>query len=111
MGWAPGSRQVKTYVHLCPKDVEQAFLKMHGLTEEEKQKNLPQTCGCGMINDSFARYCLTCGNPLRVEIVMQDQEMLHSETNKAVREMMEMFKDPRMLKQFEEFKNGLGDRG
>ncbi|MFH1828451.1 MAG: tyrosine-type recombinase/integrase [Nanoarchaeota archaeon] len=107
MGWSVGSRQVKTYLHLCPQQLEDAFLKINGLAPEEEKKNLPQICGCSAINDSFSRYCFKCGNPLNVAIALQDQEMVKSETNKAINEMMQMFRNPEMLKAFMEFKKTL----
>jgi len=103
-GWSIGSDQPKTYLHLCPQQLEDAFLKINGLAEEEEKKDLPQRCGCGAVNDSFARYCLQCGNPLRVETAIQDQEITKTETGKALKEMMEMCKNPEMLKAFMEFK-------
>src|SRR3989338_4874664 len=63
MGWKIGSKQVQTYLHLCPQQLEDAFLKLHGLKEEDEQKGKPQKCGCGIVSDRFARYCLNCGNP------------------------------------------------
>ncbi|MBT3395517.1 tyrosine-type recombinase/integrase [archaeon] len=104
MGWTIGSRQVKTYLHLCPQQLEDAFLKMNGLAEEVEKKELPKQCGCGTINDSFSRYCFRCGNPLSVETALQDQEIVKSETGKAVKEMLEMFKDPEILNAFMKFK-------
>ncbi len=35
MGWTLGSKQVKTYLHLCPQQLEDAFLKINGLVEAE----------------------------------------------------------------------------
>ena len=104
MGWIIGSKQVKTYCHLCPQQLEEAFLKINGLEEEKKKENLPKRCGCGVVNDSFARYCLQCGNPLNIEIALQDQEIIKTETGKAIREMMELFKNPELLEKFQKFK-------
>jgi len=109
MGWVIGTRQVRTYLHLCPHQLEEAFLRINGLAqEEEDQKNLPQKCGCGTVNDSFARYCFKCGNPLSVEVAVQDQEMVKSETGKAIKEMLTLFQDPEKLKAFMKFKEELG---
>src|SRR3989344_6607547 len=104
MGWVLGSKQVRTYLHLCPQQLEDAFLKINGLVEDSEKKDLPQKCGCGTVNDTFARYCFQCGNPLNVEIALQDQELVKSETNIAIKEMMEMFKNPETMKKFMEFK-------
>jgi integrase/recombinase XerD len=107
-GWVAGSKQVRTYVHLCTQQVEDAFLKMNGLaTEEDAKKNLPQVCGCGMSNDSFARYCLQCGNPLSVVSAVQDQVLAKSENEKTLDWMMELMKDPVMLEKFKKFKESM----
>ena len=104
-GWVIGSRQVRTYCHISPKQIEDAFLKMNGLSEEqEEKKSLPQLCGCGTTNDSFSRYCYRCGNPLTIQTAVQDQEIVKTETGLAIKEMMEMFKDPEMMKTFMEFR-------
>ncbi len=104
MGWTLGSKQVRNYVHLCPQQLEDAYLKMHGLAEDKKKENLPQKCGCSAINDSFARYCFQCGNPLSVDIAIQDQELIKSETSKAIKEMMEMAKNQELMEAFTKFK-------
>lgn len=104
MGWTLGSKQVRTYLHLCPQQLEDAFLKMNGLAEEDKKQDIPQKCGCNAINDSFARYCFQCGNPLNVEVALQDQEMVKSETDKSIQLLMEIMKNPELMKKFEEFK-------
>ena len=105
-GWVIGSKQVRTYCHISPKQIEDAFLKMNGLSEEqEEKKNLPLLCGCGTTNDSFSRYCYRCGNPLTIQTAVQDQEVMKTETGLAIKEMMEMFRDPEMMKAFMEFKS------
>jgi len=109
MGWSIGSRQPKTYVHLCPQQLEDAFLKLNGLAEEEDNQKLPQKCGCGSVNDSSARYCYRCGNPLSIGTAIQDQELVKSETDKTVQFLMEIMKNKELLKQFMEFKKNLGE--
>ena len=104
-GWVSGSKQVRTYVHLCQKDVENAFMKMNGLVEQEEKKNEVQTCGCGAIYDSFAKYCLQCGNPLSVAVALQDQELVKYETDKSIKLLMEIAKNPELMRKFEEFKS------
>lgn len=105
MGWVMGSKQVKTYLHLCPQQLEDAYLKMNGLSNgEEELKGLPQKCGCGMVNDSFARYCLQCGNPLNVSVAIQDQEIVKSEVDDRLKAYAEIMSDPVKKAKFEEFR-------
>jgi site-specific recombinase XerD len=105
-GWTIGSKQVRTYTHINPKQVEDAFLKMNGIaSKEEIEKNKPKFCGCGKVNNHFARYCLQCGKPLSVQIVLDDKEVIQKESNIAVKEMMELFQKPKFVKAFMEFKS------
>lgn len=107
-GWVVGSTQVRTYCHISPKQIEDAFMKMNGLGEVEEQKsNKPQICGCGETNDCFARYCFRCGNPLSVQIAVQDKEIIHRETDNTIKEMVKMFQDPEMIKAFVNFKEAI----
>ncbi len=108
MGWRLGSKQVRTYLHLCPQQLEDAFLKINGLSKvEEDNKSLPQKCNCGTINDSFSRYCHVCGNPLSVEVAVQDQDIVKKETEKSIKLLMEIAQNPELMKRFEEFKTKL----
>ena len=105
MGWTIGSNQPRTYLHLCPQQLEDAFLKINGLAEEgNEKKDLPKKCGCGAMNDSFSRYCFKCGNPLDVEVFIQDQKIMNSEMDKSVKLLMEIAQNPELLAKFNEFR-------
>ncbi len=104
MGWTIGSRQVKTYVHLCNKQLEDVFLAMNGIKPKDEEEDKPVKCICGSLNNPKERYCFRCSKPLNVETVIQDKEVVNSEINKTVQFMMEMAKNPEMMKKFEEFK-------
>lgn len=56
------------------------------------------------MNDRSLRYCYKCRRPLSTEILIQDQELVNSEINNTVKFMMEMAKNPELMKAFEEFK-------
>lgn len=63
MGWAPGSREASTYVHLSGRDMDKAILALHGLVDEEKDKSsfTPIKCPrCNTKNDPGARFCSQC---------------------------------------------------
>ena len=106
-GWTPGSKQVRTYVHLCNKQIEDAFLLMNGLQKQEEVKLKVQICGCGTTNDSSARYCYKCGNPLSVTVAVQDKEIMGSEMDKSIKLLMEIAKQPELMQRFMEFKSKL----
>ncbi len=67
-GWVQGSEMAATYVHLSGRDVDNAFLKMHGLVPndgsyEEKLKLKP--CQrCKENNAPTSKFCVRCGQPL-----------------------------------------------
>lgn len=105
MGWAIGSRQVKTYVHLCSSQLENAFLKMHGISENEENKDVPIKCHCGTLNPYTERYCHRCSRPLSTSVVVQDKELIDNEMNKTIKFMMEMAKNPDLMNEFNSFKD------
>lgn len=67
-GWVQGSDMAATYVHLSGRDVDNAFLKLHGLApvenaQEEKLKL--KTCQrCKESNSPISKFCTKCGMPL-----------------------------------------------
>jgi integrase/recombinase XerD len=104
MGWSIGSRQVRNYVHLCKSQMEEVFLSMHNLKENEEKQNKPIKCICGVLNDPNSRYCFKCFQPLNVETIIQDKALIDSEIGKTLQIMMEMAKDPKMIESFKKFK-------
>ncbi len=103
MGWVRGSKQIKRYVHLCAKQVENAFMELNGLVKKEDNKRLPIKCSCTAINDNKSRYCYRCGKPLSVEIALKDEQRYNSDMNNTLKNFMDMMKNPDLLKRFEEF--------
>lgn len=112
MGWSIGSRQVKTYLHLCTKQLEDVYLSIHGIKDEEKEKSKPIKCNCGALNSPKDRYCYQCYKPLSVDVAIQDNDeniqLMTSEAMKTMQFFMEMSKNPEMMKKFEEFKKEMG---
>ena len=114
MGWTLGSRQIRTYVHLCNKQMEDAFLSMNGMKSKEEDQEKPISCLCGALNNPSDRYCYKCYKPLRVETAIQDNaeevkdmKLMTDEAMKTVQFFMEMQKDPGMMQKFDEFKRML----
>lgn len=109
MGWTAGSKQIKRYVHLCNEQLENVFLQIHGLKQQEKGEENPIKCVCGMMNNPKERYCRRCYRPVSVEVAIQDRDetiqVMTRETLKTMEFFMEMAKNPEMLRQFEDFRN------
>ncbi|MCK4444440.1 MAG: tyrosine-type recombinase/integrase, partial [Thermoplasmata archaeon] len=79
-GWVTGSDMPSTYVHLSDRDVDDAILKMRGLSkpnEEEMQSSLaPKKCPrCNLTNKGTGRFCIRCGAVLdiRTAVALQDE--------------------------------------
>ena len=107
MGWVIGSHQIKTYVHLCSKQLEDVFLSINNIKKNDDNIEQPIKCICGTLNNKNERYCYKCFRPLNVEVVIQDKELINSEINKTIQFFMDMAKNPELMKQFEEFKKTL----
>jgi len=68
MGWVPGSRMVKVYLHLTDRDVENAILERHGLKKEgERDLEVRRCPRCSFINPGDSKFCSNCGLPLTSE--------------------------------------------
>ena len=67
LGWKIGSKMSRTYIHLSGRDVDNAILKMHGLSskgkmDSEEDRMQPADCQrCGTGNGSASKYCTKCG--------------------------------------------------
>jgi integrase/recombinase XerD len=72
-GWVQGSDMAATYVHLSGRDVDNAFLKIHGLvpvenSQEDKLKL--KTCQrCKEHNSPSSKFCTKCGLPLDEQMI------------------------------------------
>lgn len=98
MGWVPGTRMTKIYIHLADEDVDEAILKMHGIKKEGDEKEdlkVIQCPRCTFINDGKARFCMRCGLPLTEDALKEVEEW---EGRKA--EVMQLLSDRSFLLQF-----------
>jgi len=68
MGWVHGSRMSRVYVHLSDEDVDNAVLKVYGITKKTNEKGIqytPKICHrCKAENPTINEYCYRCGLPL-----------------------------------------------
>lgn len=93
MGWSPGSKQEKRYLHIADEDVLNERLRLAG----EHHKNLPQeklrarNCPwCNQTNSPSSIRCESCGQTLNVEEIMDEV--------REQRELLQVMED-----KFEEF--------
>lgn len=97
MGWEQGSAQAQTYIHVGARDVEDSFLKAHGILPQEQRRPVAQYCACGETNTAESRYCYKCGQPLSVSVVLQEQEYL----KRAFELLPRVLEDPELRKRYE----------
>jgi integrase len=74
MGWVQGSQEAATYVHLSGRDMDKAILALHGLAEEEQEKDkfkIIECPRCNIKNDPSAKYCKGCSLGLDEKTVME----------------------------------------
>ncbi len=73
MGWVPGTKMVKVYIHLADQDVERAILEMYGIkpAEEDGDIKVLQCPRCSFINPGNAKFCSRCGLPLTEDAVRE----------------------------------------
>ena len=97
MGWVPGTRMTKVYVHLADQDVDNAILKMYGIKKDVEEEDLKviRCPRCTFINDGKARFCMRCGLPLTEDALKEVEEW---EGKKA--EVMQLLSDRSFLLQF-----------
>ncbi|MFM8658889.1 MAG: tyrosine recombinase XerC [Candidatus Nitrosotenuis sp.] len=88
-GWTKGSTMPSRYVHLNNSDVDEAILKMYGLSDSQKDKlPVPKKCSfCDVHNSPASEICYKCGRPLDLKKAIQIEEKASQEgleTKKAL---------------------------
>jgi integrase len=100
MGWTIGSKQVKTYVHLSPDDLDKVYYSNLGIITDEKVKETikAKICPvCGILNDSIADYCIRCAKPLSVDATIRSEMNAKRQTIMTVEKMQELMKNPEFV--------------
>ena len=91
-GWVQGSEMPSTYVHLSGRDVDSALLKMYGIKDEDKEKEVklrPKTCvRCGQLNSSVSKFCTSCGAVLDLKTAIALEEEI-SEIDEELARLLE----------------------
>jgi integrase len=92
-GWVQGSDMAATYVHLSGRDVDNAFLKLHGLVPIEngqEEKMALRICQrCKERNSPSSKFCTKCGLPLDE----QTMAMVEKERQKGDNLMNKLMED------------------
>jgi integrase len=106
LGWVPGSKMVKVYVHLSQEDVEEKILELYGISQGNNGKDLEirQCPRCMQINDGVARFCSRCGLPLTEEAVkeVESWEKREAESVRDIDALLEIAKVKERLRELEE---------
>lgn len=104
-GWSPGSQMARRYEHLSGKDVQNAVLKSKGLKskDESVSESLPVKCFCGRLNDATSRYCRSCGRPMSVGVMHEDERQKTAAIDEAVLKLAEIMSSPERRASFEKF--------
>lgn len=111
-GWTPGSRQLKRYVHINSKNVQDAVLRLNGLQPSEDARKLPVRCqSCLLPNEPGARYCGRCGRPLSVAVMLQDEKQKGAAIEEAMKTYAEIMADPARAAEFAKFLETFKQRG
>jgi predicted amidophosphoribosyltransferase len=91
-GWTQSSGMAATYVHLSGRDVDNALLKLHGLTKDENGQESVlkiRVCErCKEKNDAVSQFCRRCGSPLELKVAL-DLETKKKEKDELVATVIE----------------------
>jgi len=85
-GWTQASKMASIYVHLSGRDVDNALLALHGLSnkkEQEEKLKLKICPRCDEKNSPDAKYCKRCALTLDVETMEWENKMLDEVISKA----------------------------
>jgi integrase len=77
LGWLPGSKMSRIYVHLSGRDTDGPLLAMHGLSkdhEPELKLKTTQCPRCEYRNEPTAKFCGKCAMPLGIEAALKIEE-------------------------------------
>ena len=81
-GWTPSSKMPERYVHLIDEDLDEAYLRLHGVIKENKEtdilEDMPKKCElCGYMNTADSKICTDCHRALDIEtaIKIEDEQI------------------------------------
>lgn len=78
LGWTRDSNMASVYVHLSGRDVDNAILRLNGLSTIEKKENellkVKNCARCKERNSPLSEFCSRCGSPLDVRTAIELDE-------------------------------------
>lgn len=96
-GWVQDSRMASTYVHLSGRDVDNALLRLQGISRETVKKETRlktiKCVRCDKTNSPASKFCMRCGSPLTLETALKFDDT----RKKADRLMSILIQDPEIL--------------
>jgi len=75
MGWSQGTKQLRNYVHVGAKQVEQALRKARGLTNKNELFTTVKCPQCDCTNHKASQYCNQFGHSLSRKSVRRKEEI------------------------------------
>jgi hypothetical protein len=81
----------------------EAILKMRGLKEEEKIAQPIKCSICNSLNPAQEEYCSKCYRPLRIETIIEDQQVVNTTIAKLFKDYLATMQDPKQLKAYQEW--------
>lgn len=77
-GWTQSSDMASVYVHLSGRNVDDAMLALQGMAkpaEKKEERMLVQNCPrCQEKNSPDSKFCVRCGSPMEVRIMMEAEK-------------------------------------
>jgi len=111
-GWKLGSNMPATYVSLSQRDMDEAYLKQHGIAKKEKiiQHTATISCAkCSETNSKYDKFCKSCRMPLD----LMEKDNKQNATQEAIFELLTVLaqQNPQIKETFKEIvkKKGLED--
>tara|TARA_Y100000310_G_C20607042_1_gene776047 strand:- start:101 stop:1390 length:1290 start_codon:yes stop_codon:yes gene_type:complete len=109
-GWAANSNMPEIYCNFSDKEVDKKILAKEGKIEVEREE-MPtikfKVCkSCHKENRMDYVYCIFCANPIDDPT---NEARIKEETNKTIQWIVEIAKNPELMKQLEEFRKTYKD--
>ena len=91
-GWTASSKMPERYVHLVDEDLDEAYLRLHGVIKEKgMQVDMPVNCElCGYPNIPNSSICSECNRPLDIKTAIELEEKEKEKKQKLEKELAEV---------------------
>lgn len=92
-GWVQGSDEPAKYVHLSGRDIDDKYDSIHGIVDEEEDKEEPSIVECPRcdeLNQPDASFCMRCGFALDMDAAEEVEVAEESTTESADEEDLQL---------------------